>query len=442
MTRTPWEEPPRWTERAEGSSPEERLGVALRAAAAATLARVPTFALQAPLATVGSFSTPTGRGWLFPALAVAALTLGGAVAAAQVIRAARLAAFTRIEVPRGSTVSLVNRRSRRMRLVGPIAVSGDGDRIAISGEGEVRVEAGEEPLEIRPPTGGSVIQLAPGTSWPPAAQKTPEPDEPRLEPGPSGPPAPGPLLIATPGPPAPPVRVLGARPLRTAVALTPPALAPPALAPPAFAGRAVVAPAWPSAGQSANAAARDGDEAALVASMFRALHTERDPARALALAESHARAFPSGELSVEATAARVEALLALGRRPQALEILDGVSDEAAATSPARTLLRGELRLAAGRCAEALHDFAAVESARAVSGTNDLGSRALVGHATCSAQLGDLIGAGASFARYLQILPRGPAAGEARRFLSAHPVGNLNGTFRPPATLEHSEKEPQ
>ena len=337
-----------------------------------------------------------------------------------------------------------------MRLVGPIAVNGDGDRIAISGEGEVRVEAGEEPLEIRPPTGGSVIQLAPGTSWPPAAQKTAEPDGPRLEPVPSGPPAPDPLLIATPSPPAPPVRATGPRPLRDPVALTPfappastpPAFARPPFAPPAFAGRAVVAPAWPSAGQSANAADRDGDEAALVASMFRALHTERDPARALALAERHARAFPGGELSVEATAARVEALLALGRRPQALEILDGVSDEVDAMSPARTLLRGELRLAAGRCAEALHDFGAVESATAVSGTNDLGSRALVGHATCSARLGDLVGAGASFARYLQIFPRGSAAGEARRFLSEHPVVDSNGTFRPPATLEHSEKEPQ
>ena len=102
MTRTPWEEPERWTERGEGGSPEERLGVALRAAAAATLARVPTFVLQAPLVTVGSFSAPTRRRWLFPALAVVALTSGGAVAAAQVIRAARLAAFTRIEVPRGA----------------------------------------------------------------------------------------------------------------------------------------------------------------------------------------------------------------------------------------------------------------------------------------------------------------------------------------------------
>jgi hypothetical protein len=432
MTRIPPEEPERWTERGEGSTLDDRLGVALRAAAEASLARVPTFDPRAT-AAAGAFSAePKRRRWWLPALAAVTVTLGGAVSAAQAVRAARRAAFTRVEVPRGSTVALANRRHRKLNLVGPIAISGDVDRIAISGEGEAHIEAGEQPLEILPATGGSIIQLAPGTSWPPMALGH--------EPAQAGPaavavaPARQTESIAPPATSQPrPVRAAAERPTR---ALAPVArrlamLEPPAFAPPASASRAPASDGRPD---------RAGDEAALVATMFRALHAEHDPARALALAEGHARAFPDGELTVEATAARVEALLALGRRSQALEILDGVSDDAAATSPARTLLRGELRLAGGRCALALRDFVVVESAKSGGGANDLGSRAFLGHGTCSARLGDLAGARASFARYLEISPTGPAAGEARRFLSEHPSAASDGTFRPPATLGQSKKE--
>jgi hypothetical protein len=434
MTRIPAEEPERWTERGEGGTLEDRLGVALRAAAEASLTRVPTFDPRGAPAAIGSFAVSKRRRWLLPALAAVTLTLGGAVSAAQAIRAARLAAFTRIEVPRGSTVALGNRRHRKISLIGPIAISGDADRIAISGEGQAHVEAGEQALEILPATGDSVIRLAPGTSWPPVASER-EP----VRPGPGGvatAAAPETASMATPGAlPPQPARAAVERPTRTPAprARRSAMLEPPASAPPAEATRSPALAGQPN---------RAGDEAAMIATMFRALHADHDPARALALAESHAQAFPDGELTIEATAARVEALLALGRRSQALQILDGVSDDAAVTSPARTLLRGELRSAAGRCAQALRDFAAVESATVVGGTNDLGSRALLGHGTCSARLGDLAGARASFSRYLQIAPAGPAAGEARRFLSEHPASASDGTFRPPATLGQSEKEPQ
>ena len=435
MTRVPVEEHERWTERGEGGSTlEDRLGVALRAAAEASLARVSTFDPRAAPTAASSPAAPKRRRWLLPALGALTLTLGGAVSAAQAIRAARLAAFTRVEVPRGSTIGLANGRHRKMSLVGPIAISGDVDRIAISGEGEAHIEAGEQPLEILPAAGGPVIELAPGTSWPPIA-----PAHEPVPPGPARlPPAATPEIesnaSASSSQPSLP-RAAPERPTRTLVPLARQAAM---LEPPAFTRPPIAAPSSALAGQPT----RPGDEAALVAKMFRALHAEHDPARALALAESHAQAFPTGELMVEATAARVEALLTLGRRSQALEILDGVSDDAAATSPARTLLRGELRLAAGRCAPALRDFAAVESATAVAGATDLGSRAFLGHGTCSARLGDLVGARASFSRYLELSPAGPAAGEARRFLLEHPAGALDGTFRPPATLGQSEKGPR
>ena len=434
MTRIPVEEHERWTERSEGSTLEDRLGVALRAAAEASLARVPTFDLRAAPAAVSAPAAPKRRRWLLPALGAMTLTLGGAVSAAQAIRAARLAAFTRVEVPRGSTVAFANGRHRKMNLVGPIAISGDVDRISISGEGQAHIEAGEQPLDILPPAGAAVVQLAPGTSWPPMAPA----HEPVL-PGPAGlAPAARPESESSASARASRPRSLRAAPEGSTRTLVPLARQAAMLEPPAFTRPATVAPSVSSPGLPN----RPGGEAALVAEMFRALHAEHDPARALALAESHARTFADGELTVEATAARVEALLALGRRSQALEILDGVSDDAAAISPARTLLRGELRLAAGRCAQALRDFAAVESATAVAGATDLGSRAYLGHGTCSARLGDLAGARASFSRYLELSHAGPAAGDARRFLIEHPAGALDGTFRSPATLGQSEKGPR
>jgi hypothetical protein len=62
-------------------------------------------------------------------------------------------------------------------------------------------------------------------------------------------------------------------------------------------------------------------EAALLAVAFRHLRVDRDGATALARLEEHARRFPDGHLQPEAGLARVEALLLLGRRAEAVALL-------------------------------------------------------------------------------------------------------------------------
>ncbi|HSY39969.1 MAG TPA: hypothetical protein VLA79_10595, partial [Polyangia bacterium] len=241
MTRIPLEEPERWTERGPGSTLEDRLGVALRAAADASLAHLPTFDLRtAPPAVASTAAAPRRRRWLLPALGAMTLTLGGAVSAAQAIRAARLAAFTRVEVPRGSTVAFANGRHRKMNLVGPIAISGDVDRISISGEGQAHIEAGEQPLDILPPAGAAVVQLAPGTSWPPIAPA----HEPAL---------PGPAGLAPAARPESESSASASRPLRAAPEGSTTTLVPlprqaAMLEPPAFTRPATVAPSVSSPG--------------------------------------------------------------------------------------------------------------------------------------------------------------------------------------------------
>jgi hypothetical protein len=135
----------------------------------------------------------------------------------------------------------------------------------------------------------------------------------------------------------------------------------------------------PPATWSATPAESGADaEAALIAAAFRALRTDHDPAAALSLLERHARSFPSGTLLVEASMARVEALLALGQSKQALDLLESLP-AAAAMTPPRLLLRGELRAASGRCASARADLEAVEA----SSSGELAARARAAATACA-----------------------------------------------------------
>jgi hypothetical protein len=380
-------EPERWSARGAGNALEDSLGAALRAAADAT---VPGPADLPPLAPE-PLVVPRRLG--LPALAgVLVLVAGGAVGAAQLVRAARAARepLGTVDVPRGSTVSISGRHGRRIRLDGPITLSGDVERVVLAGEGEARVEAGERPLEIRGPS-GSAIDLPAGATWSgtvaaaPAAQAAPPahagaavgpPPAPSLAPpAPAPPPAPA-LAAAAPVVVA---RAAAPRPERAHHAdRSPPA---PLAAPPALEPGPPPSPA-PASGA-------DGAEAALVASAFRALRAGHDPAGALALLDQHAARFPLGVLAVEAGMARVEALLAEGERGRALATLEALPEGRGASPPARALLRGELRASLGGCRAALADFdAALASAVAgAGGSAEVSARARAGRAACRARLG-------------------------------------------------------
>jgi hypothetical protein len=170
------------------------------------------------------------------------------------------------------------------------------------------------------------------------------------------------------------------------------------------------------------AASEDG-EAALMARAFRSLRGEHDPAGALSLLDTHASRFPAGRLAAEASLARVEALLALGRRGEALAVLDRdaggrglvAGSAAGERGRERALLRGELRAEAGRCTEAIADFAAADH----DAPAEIVARALWGRAACRARVGDEAAARRDLARYLIAFPAGPSAHKARRWLAEH-----------------------
>jgi|WetSurMetagenome_2_1015567.scaffolds.fasta_scaffold174681_2 hypothetical protein len=100
---------------------------------------------------------------------------------------------------------------------------------------------------------------------------------------------------------------------------------------------------------------------------------------ALALLAAHERRFPQGGLAVEAKVARAEILLALGRRDQALAVLDALTLANLPRARELETLRGELRAGAGRCRDARFDLSRV---LASGGGDDLGVRAARALASC------------------------------------------------------------
>jgi hypothetical protein len=140
-----------------------------------------------------------------------------------------------------------------------------------------------------------------------------------------------------------------------------------------------------------------------------ALRRDRDPARALTLLGSYEAAFPRGVLSLEARVLRIDALLALGRRSDALTQLETLPLDRVGRGAELRLVRAELR-ASGDCRSALADFDRVLSATPAAGAEE---RALRGRSLCRASLGDAVGARSDADRYLEKYPRGRFAAELR-----------------------------
>jgi hypothetical protein len=148
--------------------------------------------------------------------------------------------------------------------------------------------------------------------------------------------------------------------------------------------------------------------------LFRAalsrLRVARDPQGALALLDTYARSFPQGSYAGEVSVARVDALLASGRRADALAVLRSLP---LATLPRRvelTVTRAELAAAAGDCFAARADFDAALGERLPAGLEE---RALFGRASCARAVGDLAGARRDLDRLLARFPDGKLAGAVR-----------------------------
>jgi hypothetical protein len=220
------------------------------------------------------------------------------------------------------------------------------------------------------------------------------------------PPAP-PVVEAVDSPPslAPPALPAPAHPLV-------PALAPPPLPAPATA--ASPSPWYPPAPVRAPVRPPSvlGAEARLVREALESLRRERQPAAALARLDEHRERFPRGLLRADADLLRVDALVALERRAEALALLESLPVPWSPRGAELQVLRGELR-AAHSCRQARRDFDQV-LAREVPAA--VAERALRGRAICRINEAGASAATVELRAYLARFPAGPFAAQATKLL--------------------------
>jgi hypothetical protein len=154
-------------------------------------------------------------------------------------------------------------------------------------------------------------------------------------------------------------------------------------------------------------------EAALVSRGLTELREGGDVTGALGTLQGYLARYPAGALRSEAEAGELDALLRLGRKGDALGLLDGLAVRGFAGVPRAgelRVLRGELLAEQGRCSEALGSFASPAGDEAVR------ERALYGQAVCRARLGDSEGSRRDFEQLLAAFPGGAHAEAARQAL--------------------------
>lgn len=100
-------------------------------------------------------------------------------------------------------------------------------------------------------------------------------------------------------------------------------------------------------------------ETELLSQALSRLRQGNDPKGALQILDVYGKTFPNGVLTAEAKTARVDALLALGRKPQALALLMRFDLSTWPRGGELRLLRAELLADKGDCVSALKEFAAV-----------------------------------------------------------------------------------
>jgi hypothetical protein len=174
-----------------------------------------------------------------------------------------------------------------------------------------------------------------------------------------------------------------------------------------------LARALPSANSNAAARSTLALESQSLERALVALRREHDARSALALLDQYDANFPAGELALEAAAARVDALLLLGRRTEASSQLEKMPLERLGPRADLLLLRAEMR-ADGDCPRALVDFDRALSGQPMPAVEE---RALYGRANCRMRTGDDAGADADLRTYLARYPTGRFADQVRARLS-------------------------
>jgi hypothetical protein len=147
------------------------------------------------------------------------------------------------------------------------------------------------------------------------------------------------------------------------------------------------------------------------------LRREHDARGALALLDESQALFARGSLSLEAEVARLDALLQLGRRVEALRILEHLPFAQVGRGGELRVLRAELR-AADDCGRALADFDVLVNQPLPL---PLLERAIYGRAACELQVGERSQAADDFKRYLARFPQGRFAARAQSQLAQLPA---------------------
>jgi hypothetical protein len=146
------------------------------------------------------------------------------------------------------------------------------------------------------------------------------------------------------------------------------------------------------------------------------LRRDRDPNGALNLLDEYQAKYPRGVLSLEAAVARVDALLILGRRSEALERLSRLPLERVGRRIELQLVRGEL-YSDRDCSRAIADFSAVLT---LGSGGPFAERALYGRAMCRLRQND---------------PAAPS--DLRAYLARYPNGRFADAMRQQLVAESS-----
>jgi hypothetical protein len=271
------------------------------------------------------------------------------------------------------------RRPRQLLLAAALLLTGTGAALA---------QWGKPLLATLAPT------AAPSSRLPGSPSRAPRRPVPR---------APVPVAAEAPRPSPPPASAtspgaLGAEPPRAASAEPRPATS-------------QVTPA--AAAEPESALSR---ESAVLSRALTALRRDHDAATALRVLDEYQAQFPAGVMALEASTARVDALLLLGRRASALQLLGSLPLERSGRRTELLLLRAELNTERD-CARALPDFDAV---LASSPPGALAERALFGRAGCRLRLGQSAAGQADLQAYAVRFPQGRFAAQVQARLAETP----------------------
>ncbi len=146
-------------------------------------------------------------------------------------------------------------------------------------------------------------------------------------------------------------------------------------------------------------------ESTYITQALRALRQQQSPASALQALDSYDANFGAGAFSAESQALRVEALVAMNRRREAIAVLDLMLAHPLPGGEARRLLRAELHAALGNFSAAVLDLDFVLDTQ-VDAPSSVVERALWARAVAHDHLGAHTAARADLREYTRRFPQG------------------------------------